>query len=58
MSESYSYQDTEEFADRIITSYLWCTEPKDMCQTVRALMKDAERFGFELDYERFGIISE
>lgn len=58
MDEPYVDKRSQEFSDRIITSYLWCTEPEDMYETVVALMADAKQFGIEIDYKRFGIIRE
>ena len=58
MDEPYVDKRSQEFSDRIITSYLWCTEPEDMYETVMALMSDAKQFGIEIDYKRFGIIRE
>ena len=47
-----------EFAHRVYTSYLWCSNPEDMYNTVVELMDQADEFGIELDYNRFGIMNE
>jgi len=50
--------DNDQFAHNIYTSYLWNTSPEDMYGTVKMLMAQAEEYGIELDYDKFGIIKE
>jgi len=47
-----------DFAHNIYTSYLWNSSPEDMYETVKMLMIQAEEYGIELDYDKFGIIRE
>ncbi len=55
----YKHRDRrDEFAHNIYTSYLWNSSPEDMLNTVEMLMAQAEEYGVELDYNKFGIIKE
>lgn len=53
-----SFHSENRLAKRIIVSYLWCTEPHDMVDTVIKLIDHAHEWGVELKYEDYGIISE
>jgi hypothetical protein len=50
--------DNDQFAHSIYTSYLWNSSPDDMLNTVEMLIAQAEEYGIELDYDKFGIIKE
>ena len=55
----FQFTDNERpFSERLLNSYLWLTEPDGMIDTIQALMKQAEEYGIELNYEEFGIIKE
>ena len=47
-----------DFAHNLYTSYLWCTGAEEMCEMISNLIEDAEEYGIELDYQKFGIIRE